>query len=123
MIDDYTHVLEVAAELEEGPAQEDAVAKLIAHLKSEGRMKMLPQIVHELKKINARRLLRASVLEVASEKESARAKKEAAAAGIAVTHTKVNHDLISGWRVLSGNKLVDHSAKRALLDIYKKVIA
>lgn len=121
MIDTYTRLLEATAELEDKERADVAVTKLILHLKSAGRMKMLPQIARELRKIAARRNARRPHIEVAHEKESAAALLAAAREGIVAKHTSLNHDLIHGWRARSGDRLVDYSAKRALLDIYQKV--
>ncbi|HUQ30328.1 MAG TPA: F0F1 ATP synthase subunit delta [Candidatus Paceibacterota bacterium] len=123
MIDNYTRLLEAVATLEDTKVADAAVTKLIAHLKSSGRMKMLPEIARELRKVAARRLALAAKVEVAHEKEVAQALKEAAEAGISARHAKVNHALIQGWRAREGGKLVDRSAKRALIDIYQKVTA
>ncbi len=121
MIDNYTRLLDATAELDDKEHADAAVTKLMLHLKSMGRMKMLPTIARELRKIAARRHARRPHVEVAHQKESAAALLAAAREGIVAQHTEVNHDLIHGWRARSGDKLVDHSAKRALLDIYQKV--
>lgn len=121
MIDDYTRLLEATAEIEDKAASDAAVTKLILHLKSAGRMKMLPEIARELRKVAARRHAMRPHVEVAHEKESAHALRTAAELGIVARHATVNPTLIHGWRATSGDKLVDHSAKRALLAIYQKV--
>jgi len=121
MIDDYTRLLEATAELGDKAASDRAVTKLIAHLKSMGRMKMLPEIVRELRKVAARRAALRPYVEVAHEKEEAAALRVAALAGIIARHAVVNNSLIHGWRARSAGKLVDHSAKRALLRIYQQV--
>ena len=121
MIDTYTRLLESVASLEDASASETAVTNLVAHLKSAGRMKMLPEIVRELRKIAARRhALRANV-EVAHKKEAAAARSAAASEGIVAHEANVNPSLIHGWRAQEGGKLIDRSAKRALLEIYQKV--
>ncbi|MFZ2167824.1 MAG: F0F1 ATP synthase subunit delta [Minisyncoccia bacterium] len=121
MIDDYTRLLEATAEIEDKAASDAAITKLIMHLKSAGRMKMLPQIARELKKVAARRHAMRPHVEVAHEKETAGALRAAAELGIVARHAVVNPTLIHGWRAKSGDKLIDHSAKRALLHIYQKV--
>lgn len=121
MIDDYTRILEAAAEIEDKEASDAAVTKLILHLKSAGRMKMLPQIARELRKVAARRHALRPFVEVAHEKEAPFALRAAAEAGIVTRHVSVNHSLIHGWRARSAGKLVDRSAKRALLHIYQNV--
>jgi F0F1-type ATP synthase delta subunit len=121
MIDDYTRLLEATAEIEDKAASDAAVTKLILHLKSAGRMKMLPKIARELKKVAARRHALRPFVEVAHHKEEAAALRAAAEAGIDARHAVVNPSLIHGWRARSNGNLIDHSAKRALLHIYQNV--
>ena len=121
MIDNYTRLLEATAEIEDKAASDAAITKLILHLKSAGRMKMLPQIARELRKVAARRHALRPNVEVAHQKEEAAAIIAAAAAGIVIRHASVNHALIHGWRAQQGGKLIDRSAKRALLHIYQNV--
>ena len=121
MIDTYTRLLEAVAETEDEAVADVAVKKLIMHLKSSGRMNMLPKIARELHKVAARRVALSPRVEVASQKEAASALVAAAAEGIVAKHAEVNPSLIRGWRAQAGGKLVDHSAKRALTQIYQKV--
>jgi len=121
MIDTYTRLLEATAELEDKEHADTAVTKLIRHLKSSGRMKMLPQIARELRQVAARRHALQPVVEVASEKGGAAALRAAALVGIIAKHAIVNPSLISGWRARGAGQLVDHSAKAALMSIYKKI--
>ncbi len=123
MIDTYTRMLETVAELADAPAADNAVHKLILHLRSAGRIRMLPGIVRELRKIAARKHALRPRVEVAHEKEAASALVAAAARGINASHALVNPALISGWRAQKAGVLVDHSAKRALVDIYQNIIA
>lgn len=123
MIDDYTRILESVAELEDQAAADAAVTKIIMHLKSSGRTKMLSEIVRELKKVAARRAALSAHVEVAHEKDSAAALHAASVVGISAKKAVVNHSLIQGWRARGNGMLVDHSAKRALVDIYQKVTA
>ena len=123
MIDDYTRLLEATAELGDKAAADAAVTKLIMHLKSAGRMKILPAIVQKLRKIAARRDALRPIVEVAHEKESASALRDAAREGIVAQHTNVNPSLIRGWRAQKGGILIDRSAKSALLNIYQKITA
>ncbi|MHB8860318.1 MAG: F0F1 ATP synthase subunit delta [Minisyncoccota bacterium] len=122
MLDSYTRLLETVAETEDKAVADAAVTKLIAHLKSSGRMATLPKIARELRRIAARRRAIAPRVEVAHEKESAAALRAAATFGIVAKHAEVNPALIHGWRAQSGGKLIDHSAKHALAQIYQKVI-
>ncbi len=164
MIDDYTRLLEATAEIEDKAASDAAVTKLIMHLKSAGRVKMLPQIARELRKVAARRHALRPLVEVASRKEEEAARPAppaggilarpgrgdkgrvcgrgarpgggstwaaligggaapaaASSEGIVARHASVNSSLVCGWRARQGGRLVDRSAKRALLAIYQQV--
>jgi hypothetical protein len=123
MIDTYTRMLETVAELADAPAADSAVHKLILHLRSAGRLRMLPQIVRELRKIAARKHALRPRVEVAHEKEATSALAAAAARGIDAPRALVNPALISGWRAQKAGILVDRSTKRALVDIYQNIIA
>ncbi len=123
MIDTYTRLLEAVAETGDKAVADAAVTKLIVHLKSMGRMNMLPKIARELKKVAARRHALRARVEVASESEEAAALRAAAASGIVAGRARVNPALIRGWRAQSGGTLVDRSAKRALINIYQRVTA
>lgn len=103
-------------------ASEDAVAdSLIAHLKEAGRLKLLPKILRELTNLRARSQTVAARVEVASDAEAASALKEAEALGIHAKEAVVNTALIRGWRARLGSTLVDRSAKRALIDLYRRI--
>ena len=121
MLDAYTRVLESAASVAEEAQVDALISKLVEHLAATGRTKLLPQIHAELKKIAARRLALAPVVEVASEKEAAAALRAAAASGIVAKHARVNPALVKGWRARGHGMLVDRSAKRALVEMYRNV--
>lgn len=121
MMDTYTRTLELAAESGDKKVAEAAVTKLVAHLKATGKLKLLPTVAAELRKIAARRKALAPVVEVAHQKDAAGALAAAKAEGIEAKEAKVNPSLISGWRARKGGSLIDRSGKRTLIDIYKKV--
>jgi len=74
--------------------------KFIAHLKRTGRLKLLPQVLAELKREEAR----------------------AAKCAPRVETARKNPTLISGSRSLKDGILIDRTGKRALLDMYQKII-
>ncbi len=74
---------------------------LITHLERTGRKKLLPQILRELKQREASERARNMKKETAHE----------------------NPSLISGWRAVEDGVLTDTTGKRALLEIYQKVIS
>jgi F0F1-type ATP synthase delta subunit len=98
------------------------VKNLVANLKSHGKLKLLPGILQNLHRLEERNAKLAPMVEVAHAGDSAQALKEAAAHGIHAKHAQVNPSLIKGWRASSNGKLVDSSAKRSLIDLYKKVV-
>ena len=121
MIDEYTRLLEIASESNDERVQHEAVDKLVLHLKSMGRVKLLSGIAQRLRIVQARKERMAPRVEVAHAGESAVALAEAAKEGIVVKHAHVNDSLIKGFRAREGGKLVDRSAKRALIDLYQNL--
>lgn len=121
MLDNYTRLLEAVAETEDKEVADAAVTKLIMHMQHSGHVNMLPEIAHELRKIAARRQALAPRVEVAHEKDSVEALRAANELGINATKAQVNHSLIRGWRARADGKLIDRSAKNALIQIYQKV--
>lgn len=107
--------------LKRGTDEAKLVEGLVAHLKAEGRTKLLPGIVRELKSLQARDAKTGSIVEVASEAEKAAALKGAKEEGIEASAVIVNPSLIKGWRARKGGVLVDRSAKQALVDLYQKI--
>ena len=105
----------------EGAKAKELVAQLVAHLSATGRSKILPGILRELKVLEARRAKHAPFVEVASAAEAEWALAEAKKEGIEASKAHVNHALVSGWRARSGGTLVDRSAKRGLIDLYRAV--
>lgn len=72
----------------------------IAHLKRTGRLKLLPAVLRELK------------VEAAREEKLAPRHESASA----------HHGLIKGWREIRDGVLEDHTAKGALIEIYRQVV-
>jgi len=97
------------------------VAGLVRHLKATGRLKLLPRIVLELKNLSLRTAKLAPLLEVATSGDESRAKESLKQQGVVVENVSVNPSLIRGWRARADGLLWDHSAKRALTDIYKQI--
>lgn len=118
---EYAQALQNA--LQKGEKADTLVKRLSTHLAERGRLKLLPAILRELKVLRQKQQLSAPVVEVASEKEATLAKREAAQEGIEVAEVTINPNLISGWRAMSGSTLVDRSGKRALSDLYRKIIS
>ena len=135
-----------------GVAEEALVEKLLIHLRTKGRMKLLPGIVRALKTDSARAALEKPLLEVAREEDANAAAARAAAAAAAgafadapasaaphrgaalalgdasahattnIPEAVINKSLIRGWRVRLGGTLIDHSAKQTLVQIYQTII-
>ena len=115
----YAHA--IAEAVRRGDDEAALVAGLTAHLAREGRSKLLPAILRELQRLAAAEAKLAPQIEVASEAESAGAQIAARAVGIESATVRVNPDLIRGWRARSGSRLIDHSAKHALVDLYQRI--
>lgn len=109
--------------LQKGEKADTLVSRLTAHLKERGRMKLLPAILRELNVLRAKHKTTAPVVEAASPAEAEAAKKAAKQEGIDVAEVTINPHLISGWRAMSGSTLIDRSGKRALSDLYRKIIS
>jgi F0F1-type ATP synthase delta subunit len=97
------------------------VGNLVKHLKETGREKLLPHILKELAHIEAKHAKLEPIVEVAHQKDASHALEEAKAHGIHAAHAHVNHDLVTGWRASAGGKLIDHSGKQTLIDLYQKI--
>ena len=97
------------------------VERLAKHLKQAGREKLLPSILRELQHIEEKHAKLEPVVEVAHERDAAKALEEAKAHGIHASKAHVNHDLVTGWRASAGGKLIDKSGKQALVDLYQKI--
>ncbi|MDE1965950.1 MAG: hypothetical protein KGI41_01745 [Patescibacteria group bacterium] len=123
MRSDYSRILAAIAETSDEKAAGEAVAKLIAHLKSAGRVKMLPQVLRELRTLAARRARTAPVVEVANGKDADAALRAAREAGIDAKEASVNPALVSGWRARREGVLVDRSGKQALIRIYTAAVS
>lgn len=73
----------------------------IAHLRRTGRLKLLPQVLREL------RMEQSHARTTGTRKETA----------------QDNPSLISGWRSIENGQLTDHTGKSALITIYRNIIA
>lgn len=105
----------------QGMREDEAYEKLLTHLRATGRMKILPQLLRELKTLRERKRMHAPSLEVASAAESSAAEKAAKEQGVEVKAV-VNPALVTGWRLTTGAALVDRSGKRALIDLYRSIV-
>ncbi len=122
MTEQYAQALYTAAH-QEGADPKALVAHLRSSLEKQGRVKLLPGILHKLTQIEARQAKLMPLVEVAHAGESAGALKGAAHYGIHAEHTHVNPSLIKGWRATGNGKLIDHSAKRSLIELYRSITA
>ena len=111
----------LSGSLARGTDEAKLVDGLVKHLKEEGRMKLLPGIVRELKRLQTEASKLAPSLEIATEADRAASMQAAKDAGIETVDVTVNPSLIKGWRARSGSVLVDRSAKQALVDLYQKI--
>jgi|GEM_PF-493800 len=95
---------------------------LLEHLRKSGRLKLLTGIQAELKILAKRKENTSSThLEVARSAEREYALLEAQNVGMETKEVIITPSLISGFRVRKGGFLIDHSGKRALVDMYRAV--
>ena len=123
MVIEYAHAL---AKSTEGTSKDQAkiyVARLVEILKREGKLKALPQILREFKRIIEQRNAKTPTLTVAQKKDAANATKELKAIlkEAVVSDSVVDDSIIGGWRYVGRDTLVDNSYKTALIDLYRNI--
>jgi F0F1-type ATP synthase delta subunit len=107
---------------QEGADLDALVTRLIEQLQTRGRMKLLPRILRELKKLEESSTESSALIEVATGKDALEALAFVKELGLpGIKDAKVNPSLISGWRVRANGGLTDRSGKRALIDIYRSI--
>jgi len=97
------------------------VKNLVRSLAATGRLKLLPHILRELRKMEAQNRSFEPIVEVAHKEDGARAVKAAKAFGIETKRASINPTLIRGWRARKGGMLVDASGKRNLIELYRNI--
>jgi F0F1-type ATP synthase delta subunit len=104
-----------------------AVHALREILVARGREVLFPRIAKAFVRIAAREANRSDVtLHIAHAKDEWHAKSEAEGAlkkmnlDAEITNVKIDNNLIGGWRLESGEHLIDNSYKKHLLSIYNR---
>ena len=120
MHEHYAQALRTAAQ-KDGADAHAIVEHLVRSLTSQGRIKLLPAIMQALKRSEAREAKLAPIIEISAERERAAALKAAASHGIDAQQVRVRPDLIRGWRASAHGTLLDATAKRDLVELYRKV--
>jgi len=111
----------IQALLKKGTSEAQLVTALFKHLKDTGRVKLLPGIVHALREQQQKNAFENPLLEIAKKDDTAEALREAESMGMSNPRVVINPDLISGWRARKGSVLIDQSAKRSLIDLYRRI--
>lgn len=110
--------------IDKGVAPHAAVQKLHENLTEHGRGALFLKIARAFERLMQKRNQKTNVrLFVAKQDDARHAKSEAEhALGSVHEHMQVHTDssLIGGWRVESGEKLVDMSYKKQLLSIFNR---
>lgn len=109
--------------MEKGTPQADAVRALHAFLKESGREALLPRIAKAFERIAATHASQDSaVLSIADRSHEAAARARAAAIDPSAANARIVIDptLIGGWRLDTGEVLVDASYKKHLLELYRR---
>ncbi len=115
---------EYAQILRELPQDRKHEDHFFAILKRRGHEKLLPAILSAYERILAKESKTAKeVVVVAHEKEGVKAKAHAEKFGAVDPTVRVDHTIVGGWRYMGKSTLVDHTYKRALLDLYRKMTA
>lgn len=106
---------------EKGVSARESAEQLIEVLKKSGRMALLPRIGKAFARLAGKMMRnKRQTLIIAHEKEKSHARKESEAKHAEV---RIDANLISGWRLESGDELRDVSGKKHLLTMYDKVIS
>ena len=107
--------------VEAGMEPKKAVHALAESLAKSGRATLMPRVLRAFKRIAEREASQnRERIFVAQEKDAAHAKH---ASGAAHAHVEVDETLIGGWRLEAGEKLVDASFKKYLLEMYNRAVA
>ncbi len=119
----YAHALYAA--IAGGIEPTKAIEALAARLAREGRSALLPRIAKAFARVAERESRKHRVsLAVAREHDTQAALAAAAAYAEVGTHdVRVDPTLVGGWRLETGDTLVDASYKKHLLDIFNRVVA
>lgn len=114
--------------VENGSKPKDAVIALRALLLRDGRISLLSRVAHAFRKIAERYEQKNDiVISVAKESDIKSALKEAAEhlGSVSIVareaKTRVEPELIGGWRLEGKETLVDASYKKFLLDMYNRI--
>ena len=105
MADRYATLFASLAELEDRRVAETIFEKLMTHIRSTGRLGLLPQVLRALTAVHKQNEQAASRMEVAKASQIEDAKHIARRLGIPYNAILVNTDLISGWRAYENNRL------------------
>ncbi len=102
--------------------EEKLVENLIKDLRSRGRMKLLPSIVRELKKIRMQERKNEPCVEIAREEDREKVCAGVNELGVSTYSVMVNPTLVRGWRVRAQGRLIDNTTKQALIELYRVII-
>jgi F0F1-type ATP synthase delta subunit len=124
----YAQALEIALRKKSEDVQAQLVKNFLVILRSRGHQKLLPNIVHELEKRLTREQESVKIL-FAREEDKIRYKENIQADLLEIAKEKeeqsqeIDEKLVGGYRVETKNILIDRSYKRALIDLYQKLLA
>lgn len=111
--------------IEKGIDPKKAIEVLAARLTREGRRALLPRIAKAFARVAERESRKnRTTLSVAREHDVHASLAAAAAfAEVAKHDVRIDPTLIGGWRLETGDRLVDASYKKHLLEIFTRVVA
>lgn len=113
--------------IEKGGSPSHAVKAIHTSLVTHGREALMPKVARAFGHLAQRELAkRTYTLSVARETDLRTAHKEALKAlgtESPLVHTVVDTSLIGGWALTGSEVLIDHSYKKQLLDLYRRITA
>jgi len=125
---EYAQALENSLEGVTSEAQAtERVNALVTVLKNAGKLKALPAILREFKRMQLRKTAQRATLTIAHKDTEQVARAELAARLTEKTvgdiSIAIDENLIGGWRYVDHDTLVDTSYKAGLLELYRKITA
>jgi F0F1-type ATP synthase delta subunit len=122
----YARALYEIVQNESPSEQGKYVGNLMALLKRKGHFKLLPFILKEYTKLSAGKEKDSMiVLSRHSDNQALRQARDAYERHFHLEepHVAVDESIVGGFRIKSGNKILDASYKTALLQLYRNMIA
>jgi len=117
----YAHALH---EIEKKSAAPGTAVRFVSAVKSRGHGKLLPQILARYEQLKENGAKGGVQVRIASERERAGAEKTAEKEGVrGIATLRIDRALVSGFSLQGRDFRIDHSGRRALLELFNKMTA